>query len=144
VSLHPLSHVNERVSLVSTVADNSTRALTTDNTYEDITGTEITFVAEGGRAYIYVFTGMWRTASANFIHHNVRALVDGGSTGVSPTVNVIAQEDTSVSGERFTSTALVYVTGLDAESHAIKWQSSDGGSNVNRTFECTLCYLFQV
>lgn len=142
--LHDLSNSPRSPIVVSQVSDVSTRALTTNSTFEDVTGTSITFTSENGYNYEYHIEANWHAASSNFIHHQWRVLVDGAGTFVTPTDPFIAQEDVSVSGTKFTTTMTFYLSSMSAGSKTVKLQSSDGGSSVDRTFDSTFCWVMRM
>ena len=144
MTLHGVSYSPRIPTLIAQASDSSTRALTTNSTFEDVAGTSITFTSENGYNYEYHVEAGWHTASANFIHQQWRCLVDGAATFVTPTDPFIEQEDVSVSGTKFTTAFTFYLRDMPAGSKTVKLQSSDGGSSVDRTFDTTFCWVMRI
>lgn len=130
--------------LISVVSDNSLRTLTAAGTYEDVTGTSITWTVDPARNYLYLINMGWKGVTNNFVNHIVRVLVDGATTGVNPTTFTLFNEGTSVANARFSSTAFFFITGatIGGGSHTVKLQTNDNSSGQDRDFYNTVAMLF--
>lgn len=130
--------------LVTVATDNSTRTLSANNTFEDVSGTSITWDVDPRRNYLYLINMGWKGVTNNFVNHIVRVLVDGATTGVNPTSFTVFNEAASVANARFSTTAFFFITGstIGAGSHTAKLQTHDNGSSQDRDFYNTVAMLF--
>ena len=117
--------------------DSSTRTLTATNTWEDVASA--TFTAVTGATYLVMPFLSWRWNSTNWQHHLVRAVVDGVTTGVTPTSVPLSISDNNPDNQTTfeNSTPLFLVSGLAATAHTLKIQSADNNSGVDRVFGYT-------
>ena len=132
-------------SFIDMVTDSSVRTLTA-STYEDITGTSLTFTAEAGAKYLVMAFLSWRWVNANWQHHVIRAVIDGATTGVTPTTVNLAIENNNPANTLtwFNSTALFILDGLAAGAHTLKLQSWDDNSGIDRSFAMTEVVVMKV
>lgn len=124
--------------------DSSTRTLTGTG-YEDITGTSITWTPTEGATYLVFATVMYRFASANWAAMRVRCLVDGATTGVTPTTQWCASNNANPPTNHPQVATLVFIlSGLSAASHTLKLQSDENSSGIDREFKYTNVTLVKV
>lgn len=127
-------------------ADVSSRSLTALNTWEDISGTSVTLIAEANAKYIVIASLTWRYSTTANMLHFVRCVVDEATTGVTPTeirVNNIAANTVSTNNQFF-STPWFVLEGLSPGSHTIKLQTHDNNSGVDREFVWSDVIVFKI
>lgn len=117
-------------------SDTSTRTLTAANTWEDISNTSLTFTSEIGASYLVLGTLTWRFASTGWARNYIRCVVDGATTGVTPTEIRLSQmsADTGSQAEQYNSTVWFLLEGLASGQHTLKLQTNDNNTGVDREF----------
>jgi hypothetical protein len=130
------------MSLLQSAVDTSERSHTTNNTWEDISGASITFAPAFAGKYLVMFHINWRTTNTDWVHHQVRCLLDGATTNVSPTSLYLAQEDAAGASDRFSSTATFEVDFPSTSSQTVKIQTHDSNSSLNRLIMVTYLQIW--
>lgn len=133
------------IELLATAEDLNETTYTANSTWDDLRGTDVTFDAVEGATYVYAVYAHWRPATTNWNIHNVRCVVDGATTGVSPTSAYATNEDSNASVSNAQSFFMIFfIEGLSAGSHTAEIQTSDGGSSLDRKFMATTYWLMRV
>lgn len=124
--------------------DATTRNLSANTTWEDITGTSITFDAIADRVYVARLSIMWHPNSVNWLHHKVRCLVDGATTGVLPTeARLVGRDSDAATTDWRHETIEFIIEGLAAGSHTVKFQTHDNGTGLDRSIRETHFTLYE-
>ena len=128
--------------IVDRVTDVTDRSLTTDNTWEDIATTSLTWTPAIIRPHYYIASIGWTANDGNWAHHQVRVLLDGATTNVTPTTLYLMQADASRNGQSMNATVIFEVDVSDASSQTVKLQSHDSNSSHNRLIHTTDAILW--
>lgn len=130
---------------VDGAVDTSTRTLTALNTWEDVSGTSITFTAKASRAYLVTVDAVWQPGNTDWLHHYIRVVADGATTGVLPVNTPLAVRDSAAATtERFRHSATFVITGLAAGSRTVKVQTFDSSTGLDRTFTATTVRIVEM
>lgn len=135
------------MQLITTFLDSTETTYSANNTWEDVRGTSYTLAALAGATYVYALFGAWRPATANWNIHKIRCLVDGVTTGVTPTEIYVASEDANAgtaSADTQTFFTLFWLSGLSAGNRALKIQTNDDNSSLDRKFNYTFSWILRV
>lgn len=128
--------------LIDSAEDSSTRNYTTNNTWQDISGTTITFTPESGATYKVTFTCVWQFNSANWAYHQVRAAIDAVASGAPSAITLFLRND-SYNGV-LNNTVVFLLDSLGTSEVDLTIQTHDMGSEVDRQFTHTFVVLERV
>jgi hypothetical protein len=113
--------------------NDTTRAFSTLNTWEDIGGTSIVFTAVASAVYKVTVMLDYAFTDASWAHHQIRVTIDDSPAGSPANWWVHRQNSSSSSDVLRTSAALFVLSSLSAGEVELNVQTHDSNSDVNRS-----------
>ena len=116
--------------------DTSTLFNDQDSTWHDLI--TVNFTPRFVRPHLVKVFINWFYTNTQFGYHQLRVLLNGSTTGVSPASRWTMQADVSQLNEYFTAWAEFEILPTTKASQEVKSQARDGDSQVNRQYEVRL------